>query len=186
MVEDDQARPKIYRDEYYRLLPHGATAEAYTAEASEEQLLVWRGDADEIRSRGSETIDLFVYDADGQLVGSQQSEVRFADEWTVLVDTHEYVIETTVARVTEARTRTLEGEERGAIAGEITALVGEIDRNVEELIVERAELEDTRRSHLFVSAADADVVLDAIRETSRRLGELKLLAIDFADSISSA
>ncbi|MFW6312669.1 MAG: AAA family ATPase, partial [Spirochaetota bacterium] len=26
MVEDDRARPKVYRDEYYRLLPHGTTA----------------------------------------------------------------------------------------------------------------------------------------------------------------
>ncbi len=186
IVEDDRAQPKVYRNEYYRLLPHGTTATAYTAEASEEQLLVWRGDADEIRSRGGETIDLFVYDSDGQLVGSQQAEVSFVDEWTVMVDDDEYVVETTVERVVEERSRELEGEERRAIAGEIASLVEEITRHIEELIVEQEVLEDTRRSHLFVSAADADVVLDAIRASSRRLGELKLLAIDFSGVISGA
>jgi len=184
IVEDDRAQPRIYRDEYYRLLPHGETADSYSSQVDEEQLLVWRGDVEEGLRSGPATIDLFVYDADGRLVGSQQSRVAFADEWVLQVDEEEYSVETTVQRAVREEEREPSQEERAALGSMIDALLREIDENIAELADEQTELEDTARRHLFVPVADSEVVLDAIRETTRGLAEVRLLASELARSVA--
>ena len=69
-------------------------------------------------------------------------------------------------RVTSRESRALADEERSGLTSRIDELVGEIDRQIDELIGEQESLEDAAREHLFVSAHDSNVVLEAISSTS--------------------
>ncbi len=186
IVHDDRPRPVVYRDEYYRLRPVGRTAELVTASAADDQLLIWRGDMEEIQARRSAVVDLFLYDPDGQLIGSQQSRVALDGDWRLRVDDDEYEIETNLQRVTTEEKRILDDDERAGLSSRIATLLEDVDRHLDELIREQALLEDTASRHLFVPASDAAVVLDAILETARRTGELRLLAIELAGTVSGA
>lgn len=196
-VHDERARPTVYRDEYYRLLPvtsEGSAPRAGTSAepgapggpAESELLLVWHGDIDDLRRQGEADVDLFVYDQGGTLVGSQRSEVRLEDDWRLRAGDEEYVIETTVQRVEKEESRTLDREERIGLTTEIGAFITELDSHLDELLGEQASLEDTAHAHLFVAAADADVVLNAIRSTAERLSELRLLAMELSGTITGS
>lgn len=179
VVQDERRVPVIYREEYFRLQP---TDERDSREAL-EQLLVWHGDIEELRETGTAQIDLFVYDAEGQLVGSQRADVALGDEWTLHADGETFEIETIVREVTTEQARELGPEERASLRNEIVALVERIDHHVEELLAEQRSLEDTAHAHLFVPARDAAVVLEAIRKTARDLSELRLLANELHEQI---
>lgn len=185
VVETDRPRPIVYRDEYYRLIPTEETAAAMTKGATEEQLLVWHGDVDELSVGDEADVDLFVYDADGQLVGSQQPRAEREEAWRVRVDGNRYEIETTVERVTSERHRSPTPEERNEIARRIDALVESAESRLRELMDEQTRLEDSARRHLFVATSDAAVVVESIRTTARRIGETRLLALELAAALAS-
>ncbi|MFW5849060.1 MAG: AAA family ATPase [Spirochaetota bacterium] len=181
VVQEEKARPAIYRDEYYRLLPpEGSPLE------KDELLLVWHGDVDDLRREGNAEADLFVYDANGQLAGSQRSAVRLAGEWRLRVDDREYAIETTVQRIEKEESRSLDDEERVSLTTEIGGLIAELDESLDELVGEQERLEDGAHAHLFVPVSDAAVVLEAIRATARRLSEVRLLAVELSATITGA
>ncbi len=186
IVHDDRPQPIVYRDEYYRLRPVGRTAELMTRSASDDQLLIWRGDMEEIQAGRSSVVDLFLYDPEGQLIGSQQSQVAIDGEWRLRVDADEYEIETSLQHVATEEMRTLDDEERAALSSQIGVLLEDTDRHLDELLREQTLLEDAASGHLFVPAGDAAVVLDAIRSTARRTGELRLLTIDLAGAVTGA
>lgn len=187
VVEDEELRPIVYRDEYYRLIPQGDEAEdrgATAGVADDEQLLVWHGDVEEARRGGEAEIDLFVYDADGNLVGSQRSPVRVEGRWVLRVDGAPYAIETSVARITREARREPDIAERAALVAQVEALLNEIDQELEELITEQSSLEDVARAHLFVPAADAAVVLEATRRSAQRIAEIRLLTVELAGVVA--
>lgn len=186
LVDDERSRPVVYRDEYFRLHPGETAAQATTAEAREELLLVWHGDVEEARRDGEAEVDLFVYDDGGNLVGSQRSRVRFTDEWSLEVDGQTYELETAVERVTTEEERSLDGEERASLETSASELVSQIDGELDALLAEQASLEDAAHEHLFVPATDAEVVLESIRTTARRLSETRVLALEFANAVSGA
>lgn len=186
LVDEERPRPVVYRDEYFRIHPGASAAQATTAEAKQELLLVWHGDVEEARRHGEADVDLFVYDEGGNLVGSQRSRVRFTDEWGLDVDGEAYEIETAVERVTTEEERALDGEERASLEAEAHELVSRIDEDLDALLGEQASLEDAAREHLFVPAADAQVVLESIRLTARRLSETRVLALEFTSDLSGA
>lgn len=186
VIEDEELQPIVYRDEYYRLVPEG-TAEPTGATASvadDEQLLVWHGDVEDARRGGEAEIDLFVYDSSGTLVGSQRSPVRVEGTWRLAVDGAPFAIETSVARITREARREPDAAERAALVTQVEALLIEIDQELEELVAEQSTLEDAARAHLFVPAADASVVLDATRRSARRIGEIRLLAVELAGLVA--
>jgi MoxR-like ATPase len=186
VVHDERPRPVVYRDEYYRLKPAGRTADGVAASAADDQLLIWRGDMEEIQAGRTSEVDLFLYDPDGQLIGSQQSRVTLDGDWRLRVDDDEYEVETTLQRVTTEEKRAIGDDERAGLSGRIGTLLVDIDRHLDELLGEQALLEDTASRHLFVPASDAAVVLDAIRSTARRAGELRLLTIELAGTVTGA
>ncbi|MFW5689757.1 MAG: AAA family ATPase [Spirochaetota bacterium] len=179
-VEGERMVPRVYRDEYFRLV---ARDDVHPQE-SKEQLLVWRGDYEDTARSGSGTIDLFVYDPDGQLVGSQQADVVLEADWRLTVDGRPYEIETDVRAVATQEQRTLDSGERASLMNEITALTTEIDQQIDELVDEQNRLEDAAQSHLFVPATDARIVLEAIRTAARELSETRLLALELGTTIT--
>ena len=184
VVEIDRARPVVYRDEYYRLVPTRETAAAMTTGAVEEQLLVWHGDIDELDVGDKAEVDLFIYDAGGQLVGSQQPRAERTGSWRVSMDGDSYDIETTEERVTSERHRTPTPEERAALARRIEALIESAESRLHELVDEQTHLQDAARRHLFVATSDAAVVVESIRTTARRVGETRLLALELAGALT--
>ncbi|MFP4375543.1 MAG: AAA family ATPase [Spirochaetales bacterium] len=177
--EIEAARPTYHRDEYYRLLPEGVEA------TDEELILVWHGDIDELSLGRSETIDIFFYDAQGQLTGSEQVDAKRSGEWTLRCEEQVYTIETAIERTTRREERKPKPAELASIASEVSALLAEVDGHVEELLEAQRQLEDAGHQHLFVSAADTSVVLNAVTETLDRLSELRVLVQDLLAQVSA-
>ncbi len=175
IVEVDRRRPVLYRDEYYRLVP--------TDETNTELCLVWHGDIDELGTGDEAVVDLFIYDAQGQLVGSLQPHAVREEEWRVRAGNERYDIETIEERVTSERHRGITPEERDRLARQIAALVESAEARLHELSDEQSRLEDRARRHLFVAAADVSVVIESIRTTARRTGEIRLLALELAGEV---
>ncbi|MFW5745585.1 MAG: hypothetical protein ACOC2D_20100, partial [Spirochaetota bacterium] len=117
---------------------------------------------------------------------SQRSRVRFTDEWGLDVDGEAYEIETAVELVATEEERAPDGEERASLEAEARELVSRIDEELDALLAEQASLEDAAREPLFVPAADAQVVLESIRLTARRLSETRVLALEFTSDLSGA
>jgi MoxR-like ATPase len=178
-LEAEEARPRYYRDEYYRLLREGAELD------DEELVLAWHGDIDDLSVGESETIDLFFYDEQGQLTGSEQVDVKRVGEWTLRRDNETYQVETAIERTRKREERTPNPEELASLSAAVSALLGEVDAGVDELLHAQQQLEDAGHQHLFVSAEDTSVVLTAVTKTLDRLSELRVLVQDLLAQVSS-
>ncbi len=170
-VVDDRPRPVVYRDEYFRLIPE--------AEKDSDLLLVWHGDIEDLSSEERE-IDVFIYDAKDQLVGSERASAE-RSEWQVLLGGVAHTIETSFEQVELVEPRSLTDDERDQIASQIDELLERTNELLSRTLMERGSLEDEARAHLFVPVSDAEVVLESLAETATHLGRLQLRIAEFAE-----
>ena len=171
-VVDDRPRPVVYRDEYFRLVP--------SESPSDDVLLVWHGDVEDLQDEPRE-IDVFVYDVNGQLIGSQRSDAERSDEWQVSLAGEPHTIETSVEQVELVEPRDLTTDETAELRRDVDDLLANANELLSRTLGERETLEDEARAHLFVPVADAAVVLTSLTETATRLGRLQLRIAEFAE-----
>lgn len=176
---DDRARPVLYRDEYFRLMPE-------TQPNPDELLLVWHGEITDLAEGAPEEIDLFIYDGAQQLIGSDRVNANRTGEWGVLLDEAPHQIETTTERVELERDRELSPDQQAALAARSSALLADIRAQLEQSVSDQADLADEAHTHLFVPAADAGVVIESLRATATSLGRLELRVEHFLQEFTQA
>jgi MoxR-like ATPase len=173
-VEERVAR--VYRDEYFRLIPRQG--------ATDEQILVWHGDVEDLPEGERGAIDLFYYDSHEQLTGSERPEVTRCGEWELQVDEQIFTIETERREVTREQRREPSSSERAAIAEQVRALRERVDAEIELLVGRQQRLEDSSQAHLFVPNAAISVVSDALGATVGRMSELRVMIVELEQSIT--
>lgn len=182
-TEEAIIEPVTYRDEYYRLRPEGPGGDPDSE--GEVRILAWHGDIDELADNASGTMDVFRYDSDDLLVGSEEVEVRRTGEWTLEADGKRYAVETRsgIGRVT--RTRQPDPSETKKLVSDVRSLVKELSTEFERLIADRERFSDNAVSHLFVGADYAQVVLAAVESTSEEIARTRVRAEQLLETMEA-
>jgi MoxR-like ATPase len=166
--EESRARvPILHREEYYRLV----SSEPDT----DERILVWHGDVDDLSEDETAEIDLFYYDDREQLTGSERPEMTRVSEWELDVDGERLTVETEERTIVQDRVRTPTDAEQKEIRTQVSDLLKHVDTSVEELLERQKRLEDDSRQHLFVPRGDVELVASSIESTVKRLSEMRIV-----------
>ena len=193
IVEEDSRVPVLHRDEYYRLIRAGAVANGAVAvtrdeahgNEGEDTVLAWHGDIDELALHGAGTMDIFRYDENGQLLGSEEVSVERIAEWTLRLDGSEWEIQTSTRTVSRSRTRTFSPKERSTMAARAEQVVSDAREEIDRLLAEQAALEDQAHQHLFVPAEYARLVTAAVESAAAELTRIRIIAAEILDRIHS-
>lgn len=167
VLEEEQTEPVIYRDEYYRIEGLGIRNNA-------DSVLIWRGDVDEAPPDSPTTADVFAYDAEGTLLGSDELEIQRSEPWTLHIDGVDYAIESTTGTAAVTRSREPSADERAQIQADGTALAAEIQRQIDRLTAMVDEIESDGTRHLFVDRREAQPILLEMTAAAEHLVELRL------------
>jgi len=166
VVEEVVVEPVLHREEYYRLLGPKKQPRA-------ESLLIWHGDVDEA---GVDPFpaDVFSYDADGTLLGSDDVTAVRTGEASFTIDGVSYAIETANKTSSVTRSRDLSGEKQAALKAEADALIARIQKAVDHFSAAANQVEDAATGHLFVSRNEVSPIIDSMRAEAERLVKLRL------------
>jgi MoxR-like ATPase len=170
VIEEEAEVPATHRGEYYEL--QGDT----DAAARGERVLVWHGDIDELAVGDTATMDLFRYDHEDQLAGSDSVEVTRQKGWELLVDGSRRTIQTVTRTVSRSRARAMPQDESAALKEAAGELVRDCASWTQELLAEADALRDQGHAHLFVPREYAELVATAILAAAEELARTRIEA----------
>jgi len=181
VIEEETTEPTVYREEYYRLVNPGDADEgprrgedAGDSGDQSIQVLIWHGDVDELAIGSTGEMDLFRYDENDQLVGSESVQATRAGRWLLEVDGQEWEIETEPRTATTTRSRELGRDERQSMIIEAEAIIADIRSETDRLLAERDATGNQADAHLFVAREYAKIVTDAIESAAHEYVKVRI------------
>jgi len=166
VIEEETTEPTVYREEYYRLMK--------TDEDQSIQVLIWHGDVDELTTTATGEMDLFRYDDNDQLVGSESVPVTRVAQWLLEIDGEEWEILTERRTATTTRSRELDRDEQQLMTTEAQAIIVDIRTETDRLLAARDATANQAAAHLFVARAYAKIVTSAMESTAEELVKVRL------------
>ncbi len=180
-IEEEATEPAVYREEYYRLVNAGDADEGarHGEDAGDSadqsiQVLIWHGDVDELVADSTGEMDLFRYDENDQLVGSESVQATRAGRWLLEIDGQKWKIETERRTTTTTRSRELGRDEQQSMIAEVQAIIADIRSETDRLLADSDTISDQAATHLFVALSFAKIVTDAMESAAEELVKIRI------------